>query len=294
MKIIQVENASLMDLANVFLMAVRGCAVPAGTVVLLNSVSHLAAVGAAGYAEDLVRAFADIRNKYGSGITVMHGVPFLMGGLTNTDTIRDMLEIDLWYNTACKSDTMEMAKTRALFKSTLIREGTDASTTVSSAPEGRILMLPPNLRIQEKFSFRSRGFGSQSNLCLPLSEAGETDLLMSLISELNPTAGLSLSEDFTIDRLLLEECERADTLTLGKQMPETREKIILLGGSHSGRACFEFDTNRYDVKDLSVPGWCISEENVEERLTDLKEEVLARTRSTPRSSTSCMTTTASG
>ncbi|MFN9943102.1 MAG: hypothetical protein ACK56I_26900, partial [bacterium] len=51
--------------------------VPAGTVVLISSASHLAAVGTAAYAEDLVRAFRAIRAVYETGITVMHGIPLL-------------------------------------------------------------------------------------------------------------------------------------------------------------------------------------------------------------------------
>ncbi len=45
-KILQVENASLSDLTTVLLAALEGFAVPAGAVVLISSVSHLAAVAA--------------------------------------------------------------------------------------------------------------------------------------------------------------------------------------------------------------------------------------------------------
>jgi len=46
-KILQVENATLSDLTTVFLAALEGFTVPAGTIVLISSVSHLAAVGTA-------------------------------------------------------------------------------------------------------------------------------------------------------------------------------------------------------------------------------------------------------
>jgi hypothetical protein len=71
-KIIQVENASLSDLTTVFLAALEGFTVPAGTVVLISSVSHLAAVGTAAYAEDLVRAFRAIRAVYTSGVCIVY------------------------------------------------------------------------------------------------------------------------------------------------------------------------------------------------------------------------------
>ena len=136
----------------------------AGTVVLIGSVSHLAAVGTAGYAEDLVGALAAIRNTYRSGISVMHGIPFLLGGLTNSDTIRDLLEVDLWYNSVSKSDTMEIVKTRALFRKSLIREGTDTCTAVNSAPESRVLRLPQSLNPQSSW-------GRQKE---PLASGGRT------------------------------------------------------------------------------------------------------------------------
>ena len=274
LKIIQVENASLSDLTDVFLAAVKGYAMPAGTVVLIGSVSHLAAVGTAGYAEDLVGALAAIRNTYRSGISVMHGIPLLLGGLTNSDTIRDLLEVDLWYNSVSKSDTMEIVKTRALFRKSLIREGTDTCTAVNSAPESRVLRLPQSLNPPlSKLSYRSQGFGKQGNLCLPMKDQEETDLLLSLIVELNEKAGLDLSQEFCVDRCLYEECEGEESLTLGTH--QEVEKLIILGSSHSSRASFEFDTNRFEVRDLSTPGWRISEESVEEKLAELKDEVLA-------------------
>ncbi len=93
-KILQVEKASLSNLSSVFLAVLEGFTVPAGTVVLISSVSHLAALGMAAFAEDLVRAFRDI---YETGITVMHGIPLLLSGINNQSTIRSMLEVGAWY-----------------------------------------------------------------------------------------------------------------------------------------------------------------------------------------------------
>jgi len=247
LKIIQVENASLSDLTDVFLAAVKGYAMPAGTVVLIGSVSHLAAVGTAGYAEDLVRAFGAIRNTYRSGITIMHGVPLLLGGLTNKDTIRDLIEVDMWYSKVSTADTMEIAKTRALFRSTLTKEGTNASTADNSAPEGRVLMLPQSLdNPLEKLSYRSQGFGKQVNLCLPMTEQEEMDMLLKLIVELNEKAGLNLSMEISVDRVLHEECEGEESLALGGH--GTVEKLILVGSSHSSRASFEVDKGSLDSR----------------------------------------------
>jgi hypothetical protein len=105
-KILQVENASLSDLTTVFLATLEGFAVPAGAVVLISSVSHLAAVGAAAYAEDLVRAYRAVRAVYGNGITVMHGIPFLLSCLHSHSTIRALLEIEAWYSSMTAQCTL--------------------------------------------------------------------------------------------------------------------------------------------------------------------------------------------
>jgi hypothetical protein len=50
-KVIQVENASLANLTDVFHWVTVGCVVPAGTIISICSASYLAAVGVAVYAE---------------------------------------------------------------------------------------------------------------------------------------------------------------------------------------------------------------------------------------------------
>jgi hypothetical protein len=104
-----VENASLSDLTTVLLAALEGFTVPAGTVVLISSVSHLAAVGTAAYAEDLVRACKTVRAAYGTGITVMHGIPLLLSGLHCYSTIRSLLEIGTWHKSVIALSTKELS-----------------------------------------------------------------------------------------------------------------------------------------------------------------------------------------
>jgi hypothetical protein len=77
LKIIQVEDGTLVDLVEVFLGVTRGFDVPARAVVLMASASHAAAVGAAEYAVDFVRASGSLRGAFAGSVTVVHGVPFL-------------------------------------------------------------------------------------------------------------------------------------------------------------------------------------------------------------------------
>ena len=59
------------------------------------------------------------------------------------------------------------------------------------------------------------------------------------------------------------------------------DKIVMVGGSHGCRISDELDSSSYDLADLSVPGWKISEENVEEKADELKEHLLECDRETP-------------
>jgi hypothetical protein len=65
--------------------------------VLISSLSHLAAVGTAAYAEDLVKAFKAVRAVYSTGVNIMHGIPFPLSGIEDPSTIRSLLEISTWY-----------------------------------------------------------------------------------------------------------------------------------------------------------------------------------------------------
>ncbi len=163
-----------------FLAALEGFAVPAGAIILTSSVSHLATVGAAAYAEDLVRAYRGVRAVYGNGITVMHGIPFLLSGLHSHSTIRFLLEIEARYSSMTAHSTKEISSSRALFTSTLRAQKKDSDseqgtsehgTPVNSrAPERFLLKMPQNLHSYEKQIYLREGFGDQEILCQPIDE----------------------------------------------------------------------------------------------------------------------------
>jgi hypothetical protein len=54
--ILRIENGSINELAKMFVDVFTGAEICVGAEILLNSVSHLAAMGTAAYAESFVRA----------------------------------------------------------------------------------------------------------------------------------------------------------------------------------------------------------------------------------------------
>jgi hypothetical protein len=101
LKIIQVQNSSLAGLVEVFLGMARGFDVPAGAVVL-SSPSHAAATGTADYASDLICSSGQLRRAFKGGVTVLHGIPFLLGGTCNVPEIRALAEVEHWI---CRTST---------------------------------------------------------------------------------------------------------------------------------------------------------------------------------------------
>jgi len=274
LKIIQVENASLHDLATVFLQAVKGFTVPAGTVILLSSLSHLAAVGTAVYAEDLVRAFRAIKGMYGDGVTVMHGIPLLIHGVSDPSIIRAQLEIEHWYRIVTFSCTKEISRTRLTFIQTLKDVQPSSSTqhpppVPNRAPERFLLKLPQSLdNYICSATYLSKGFGDQASLCQPISEEEERVILVSLIREVNEKCGLELGEDISTDRQLRAEEEEVPGILFDEQL----EKLVIVGGSNGNRICDELlDTSEVVVTDLSVPGWKVTEKSVEEKTAELRD-----------------------
>jgi hypothetical protein len=182
-KILQVENASLSDLTTVLLAALEGFPAPAVAVVLISSVSHLAAVGAAAYAGDLVRAYRAVHAVYGNGITVLLGIPFLLSGLHCHSTIRYLLEIGAWYANLTSNSTKEFSSSRTLFTSALREKKHESSASEHStpddsrAPERFLLKMLQNLHSYDKLTYLSEGFGDQVSLCQPIDEGQEHELL---------------------------------------------------------------------------------------------------------------------
>jgi hypothetical protein len=69
-----------------------GFNVPAGSVVLLASVGHVASVGTADYAAEFVWALGALRGAFAGSVNVIHGIPFLIGGTSNSPAIRALAE----------------------------------------------------------------------------------------------------------------------------------------------------------------------------------------------------------
>jgi hypothetical protein len=130
-------------------------------VVLLASASHAAAVGASDYAVDFVRASGSLRGAFAGAVTVVHGIPFLLGGITDNAALRAIAEVEQWVNlTSGATDTI--TATRAILRDSF-NSGADGRDT-------RFLIRLPLSQIStEQGTFLSTGFGSLKSAIDPIS-----------------------------------------------------------------------------------------------------------------------------
>ena len=127
-KIIRLEDGSLADLSNVFLETICKHILPAGSVVLLHSLSHLKWVGTAAYAEDFVCARQRILATYRTGLSVLHGLPLLAEGSSDSSLANDLLSIVRWYSLVLNPADRDIQTTRSAWSGVLIHNAVQSST----------------------------------------------------------------------------------------------------------------------------------------------------------------------
>ncbi len=228
-----------------FLEIIKEYSIPAGTVMLLSSASHMVAVGTAEYTADFVRSNIKLREALAGGVRVMHGVPLLIGGTNSIPAIRTMAEISQWVK--CTSElNSDIFATRSLWEK-LIRtsdHGTDCT---------HIMSLPLSQHKLEMATFTSGGF---SNLmaAAPLDEESERSIVLALLHELYEMYSTELSEDPIIDRYMKDD--------VFKDEDGSKEDIILIGASHLNQVADRLDSDKWNVINLCKPGFRISDESV--------------------------------
>ena len=280
-KIIRVEDGSLTELIDFLLEITVGFTIPAGSVAVLASASHLAAVGPEAYAADFVKAAKTVRTSFGEGIIVLHGFPVMIGGCTDPVLIGNMVDINLWVGMAA-SKGRDLVTTRKLFHTLMCCDTQDEPRAHQpqgdgspSAPpqmhcENR-LRLPTGLASYEKAAFLCCPRDNIKTKLDPASPDLEHRLIGSMLEELNETFSLGLSYTVSFDRLIEESDSDNDT---GDETETAPHRFIVLGGKHATKIAETLSSCGHNVADLSCSTWKVTESLIEEH-TALLVETLA-------------------
>jgi hypothetical protein len=170
--------------------------VPAGTVVMHSSASHLAEVGVTAYATEFVSARGRLRGVFGGGLEIIHGFPIPLGGIYDTACIRALCDLIDWLTLVSTNTVRDIIATRSRFKQLMLVAGSpeaSASTGSSETPVNSDLLfaseplktsLPQSMNENTQATFSSDP-GNLPVRIEPISEDSKSELLSELILELN-------------------------------------------------------------------------------------------------------------
>jgi hypothetical protein len=282
LKTLLIEDAKLMELGDAFLEFSKGFEIPAGSVVLLFSASHLAWSGTAAYARDWLAVRGKILRVLGGGVEILMGFPLLQTGTADGSFIRSLLEIELWHEQLGISKGRDICKTRKNLYSHYYPKtepvvvptpgaGTPLAPVKTGTPlapgsDPLILKMPINIDGQEEGSFLSPGYNKFPVSLEPLEAEDEVNILLDLIRELNSNFVMDLDEDI--------EMVDKNTQEVGVESAEQQHKCFLVvGNSHASRLVCALEDLGHEAKLISTSGWADNSDVSNSIAQLIKEEV---------------------
>ena len=108
--IIRVEDGTIPEIRTATRNILGSSKLPVGSVISICSASHLARVGTAKYAADLVDALYQIENDYGKSVRAIHGLPIFRTGVEDQVLIRGLLDVMDWLEEVNKRGMAHLAR----------------------------------------------------------------------------------------------------------------------------------------------------------------------------------------
>ncbi len=217
--IARIEDGTLSELVDLFLKKVRIEWLPADTIVMLASASHLARCGTSAYAEDFVHAKNRLEAELPAGCLVLHAPVFLLAGCTDAPLIRSLYEICQWLVEVDgrKHQAGDLSELYLLWTDIIH----DARTGDKQEQYGIRIQMPDNT----EYPITRKYWSSQPASALPactraISQPLEAKYIRKLVNILNRQLSTQLSLEIT--------CERSDIGN--KPDPPKIDFLVFIGG----------------------------------------------------------------
>jgi hypothetical protein len=256
--VLRIENGTLNELAKLFVDVFTGSRVRVGSLILLSSVSHLAAVGTAAYAESFVRAAKFLDNAFGGKVAVRVGVPVLLGGARDSSLVRSLFELAAWTDGLSQPKEHFPSEARRAFSLCLKNNGVGKALQVETFK----LQLPTSLLTFEKKTVVSSCWDSVFTEIKPFDSAAEKLIVDALVTEANKNFSLHLATKIDFNRK--SPCTD-DQPTAGCKT------IIVVGASHASNLCKQLIKHGFNAVAIEMKCWRPNSSTVEETLTALQK-----------------------
>ena len=250
--VIRVEDSTLEELFQFALEIFSRTPIPAGSLFLLGSTSHLVSIGSTLYALEWQNTLSKFTNRWPNA--QVGPVPPVIREDTALSTLVSLVEIRYWYskvytnNTVYPKDAWEVV-IRTLSSALPVDQNSD-----THSKDMHTTALPVSLHsctlYPQKFAL-----SSQPRSVTAFTVEATDELVLALVSSLKIKFSCKANPE---DILVREPAERE-----GKKVtPITPRKIIVIGASHAKRLANSLRAAGYEVTDLSIPGWVPSNTNV--------------------------------
>jgi hypothetical protein len=237
--IIRLEYGSLHELVDLFIEVTKGCQIPAGSVMLLASLSHLSDVGIEAYTEDLNNAVCKLGRIFRGGIMILPGLTFPPAIVTNSMILRYIADLMTWSSVANIMEGGGPVLNRCYtdLRDLIVEHGTG---NVQAAYSVRY-RLPEKLGSQAKKKWDSSGYTGLKTGIDPLDPVQIGSILNMAFKELSVGLGLKL---FSV-------------ASLHGRPPagEFNRNVILIGSSHAKRMVSTFKAAGARVELIEAATW---------------------------------------
>jgi len=256
--VVRLEDPSLMELFDISLEIFDRYPMPAGTLFLVGSTSHLQEMGSTIYALDWVRVCKEFTGRWKH--VKVGPLPPVLREQTGPEITRLLTEVWRWYNCVYGSD---ICYPRAAWDTAIKHLGDNTEQVLDLAGRDTYTVaLPLSLK---STALTHHKFVSSASLPTTLAFSGEATraLLHALLYQLNTKFGCRAHPEDILAREPAEQegaMETSDTNT---------PKIIICGGSICKRMAQELQDMGLEVIDLTKPGWTPTSENISRLTTDI-------------------------
>ena len=241
LKILRVEGANLGELADKFISLTKNWEVPAGSLVLIASLSHLAEVGLAAYTEDLAAAVSKLAVSFKKNVNIAPAPFVLCDDTADAHLIRAIVELYAWFST-----TMKQTAGMSISAFQMSLEGLNYGATGEQQPDFETRhRLPDGLDSKKKKIWSSSGLATLPTGVKKFAKDVEAEIIGKLLADLDAFLALDLQLQPSLER----DVVRADMVA------KDNTTYILVGGSNALRTANGIARAGSKAIAATIPGW---------------------------------------
>jgi hypothetical protein len=258
----------LIDLAEGLVKLMAGRQISAGSVVLLTSVTNMAAAGSVGYTMDLIAAIKFLRSNLGDHLEFGALPAFMLNGCSDPATVRTSVETGKWANYYFRDCDVLLRNSNCLAEKLIMDRGDSDRQSVYRCR----LRLPS--RPANPIEYEDLSFAQMDMPCCvkPMEGEQEMELVATIIDELRVNLAVDLDPAPSGERwpVVAAKASSSDVMS-----------FLVVGSSHASKISAELAKHGHKTELIFEPNWkafknsgSILAEKVRERLSETAIDVL--------------------